>query len=134
MEKGYLTTFQVAKLLSVTPDAVLKWVKSGKLEAYRTPGGHYRIPKKSIEVLLLGSEEKYLSETNQIQDVFKYCWEFNSQNDNCFDRCEDCVVFKTSAKRCYKMCNFPQELGHLKLFCNTSCENCEYYKFVQTHN
>jgi hypothetical protein len=29
MAKEYLTTFEAAKLKSVSPDAVLKWIKSG---------------------------------------------------------------------------------------------------------
>ena len=61
MDKGYLTTFQVADLMSVTPDSVLKWIKSGKLEALRTPGGHYRIAKKDVETLLNKSEKTTFS-------------------------------------------------------------------------
>ena len=37
-DKNYLTTTQAAKLLSVSPDTVLKWVKAGKLQARRTLG------------------------------------------------------------------------------------------------
>ena len=46
--KDYLTTSQAAKILSVSPDAVLKWARAGKIEAYRTPGGHFRIPKSAL--------------------------------------------------------------------------------------
>jgi excisionase family DNA binding protein len=49
MNKGYLTTFEAAKLISVTPDSILKWIKSGKLAAFRTPGGHYRINIDNIK-------------------------------------------------------------------------------------
>lgn len=38
-----LTTGQVAQYCHVTHRGVLKWVKAGKLKAYRTPGRHNRI-------------------------------------------------------------------------------------------
>ena len=38
-----LTTGDVARYCHVTHVGVLKWIKSGKLNAYSTPGGHYRI-------------------------------------------------------------------------------------------
>ena len=49
-KKDYLTTTQAAKLLSVTPDTVLKWVKAGKVKSYRTLGGHFRIPLSELNI------------------------------------------------------------------------------------
>jgi excisionase family DNA binding protein len=45
MTKGKkpLTTGQIAKYCHVTQRGVLKWVSSGKLRAYRTPGNHSRV-------------------------------------------------------------------------------------------
>lgn len=37
------TTGEVAGFCSVTINAVKKWIAAGKLDAFRTPGGHYRI-------------------------------------------------------------------------------------------
>ena len=48
-EKRPLTTGQIAKYCHVTHRGVLKWVESGKLRAYRTPGKHSRV---SIEDFL----------------------------------------------------------------------------------
>lgn len=42
-KKGPLTTGQIAKYCHVTHRGVLKWVESGKLKAYRTPGKHSRV-------------------------------------------------------------------------------------------
>jgi excisionase family DNA binding protein len=39
----YLTTGQVADACEVSLVAVKKWIKGGKLKAFRTPGGHFRI-------------------------------------------------------------------------------------------
>lgn len=43
-----LTTGEVARCLHVTSMAVLKWIRSGKLKAYRVPGGHYRIEREEF--------------------------------------------------------------------------------------
>ena len=41
--KEPLTTGEIAKYCHVTHRGVLKWVASGKLKAYRTPGQHSRV-------------------------------------------------------------------------------------------
>lgn len=43
-----LTTGEVARFLHVTSMAVLKWIRAGKLNAYRVPGGHYRIEREEF--------------------------------------------------------------------------------------
>ena len=48
---GCFTTGQAARLCSVTPDTVLKWIKAGRIEAQRTAGGHYRISPQELERL-----------------------------------------------------------------------------------
>lgn len=48
-KKVPLTTGEIAKYCHVTHRGVLKWVESGKLKAYRTPGKHSRV---SIEDFL----------------------------------------------------------------------------------
>jgi excisionase family DNA binding protein len=40
----YLTVAQLAARHGVTPQAVYKWIHSGKIEAEERPGGSYRIP------------------------------------------------------------------------------------------
>jgi two-component system response regulator VicR len=42
-EQTPLTTGQIGRYCHVTHRAVLKWVESGKLKAYRTPGMHSRV-------------------------------------------------------------------------------------------
>jgi excisionase family DNA binding protein len=46
-EKPY-TTGEVADLSHVTINAVKKWIAAGKLEAYTTPGGHFRIKREDF--------------------------------------------------------------------------------------
>jgi len=38
-----LTTGQMAEYCQVRPATVFNWIKGGKLKAYSTPGGHYRV-------------------------------------------------------------------------------------------
>lgn len=42
MKKIY-TTFDIAQLCNVDISTVINWIDSGKLQAYKTPGGHRRI-------------------------------------------------------------------------------------------
>jgi len=44
----YFTTFQVARMLGVSPPTVVNWVNGGLLQAHRTPGGHRRIKEDDI--------------------------------------------------------------------------------------
>ena len=43
MSAQLFSTGQVAKMLGASVEAVNYWIRQGKLKAYRTPGGHYRV-------------------------------------------------------------------------------------------
>lgn len=47
-----LTTSDVAEYCRVTRMGVSRWIRDGKLRAYRTPGGHFRILKSDFRVFL----------------------------------------------------------------------------------
>lgn len=47
-----LSTGDVARYCGVSPGAVWKWVKKGKLKAYRLPGGEYRIERGAFKAFL----------------------------------------------------------------------------------
>ena len=53
--RRFFTTSEVAHYCAVTNDGVLKWIKSGKLRAFSTPGGHYRVSAEDFRSFL----EKY---------------------------------------------------------------------------
>lgn len=42
------TTGEIAGFCHVTINAVKKWIASGKLDAFRTPGGHYRVNREDF--------------------------------------------------------------------------------------
>lgn len=50
--RRFFTTSEIAKYCAVTNDGVLKWIKSGKLRAFSTPGGHYRVSAEDFRAFL----------------------------------------------------------------------------------
>ncbi len=46
------TTGEIAGFCHVTINAVKKWIASGKLAAFRTPGGHYRVNREDFVLFL----------------------------------------------------------------------------------
>jgi excisionase family DNA binding protein len=128
--KEFLTTGEAAALCSVTPDAVLKWVKAGKIPAHRTPGGHCRIHHSDLTTLLKRRADILPGEKLQ-EKSFQYCWEFNADSGELKSGCQDCIVYRSRAHRCYEMSELPSETGHAKIFCTESCESCDYYHLVR---
>lgn len=51
-DRRFFTTSEVARYCAVTNDGVLKWIKSSKLRAFSTPGGHYRISAEDFREFL----------------------------------------------------------------------------------
>jgi len=51
-DRRFFTTTEVAGYCEVSNDGVLKWIKAGKLEAFATPGGHYRISAEDFRNFL----------------------------------------------------------------------------------
>ena len=52
MASPLLTTGKAARMCSVKPDTVLKWIKKGVLPATRTMGGHYRVEEQDLLTVL----------------------------------------------------------------------------------
>ncbi len=48
-----LTSYQVGALLQVNPSSINKWVKDGRIPAFRTPGGHRRIRAADLVAFLV---------------------------------------------------------------------------------
>ena len=49
---SFLSSYQVGALLQVNPRSVNKWVKEGRINAFRTPGGHRRIKASDVVTFL----------------------------------------------------------------------------------
>ena len=133
MTEKLISTGQAAKLCSVTPDTVVNWIKSGRVRAQRTVGGHYRIARDEIESLKPAGERS-LERRPMPERHFRYCWEYNSKDGQLLAGCIECVVYRTRAQRCYEVIKLAAETGHQKLFCKESCETCAYYDRVHMQN
>ncbi|MEW5700763.1 MAG: helix-turn-helix domain-containing protein [Candidatus Zixiibacteriota bacterium] len=139
LSKALLSTGEAAELCSVTRDTVLKWITSGRIRAHRTPGGHHRVSKSSLAPLIeealrhprhteTGCPAPAIAED---RPPFQYCWEFYARNGRTPEGCADCIVFRSGTRRCYELSRLPVEAGHNRLFCQGSCEDCEYFRMVQ---
>jgi excisionase family DNA binding protein len=51
--QSFYTTFEAAKLLSVSLPTVVNWIKARKLKAHRTPGGHRRIAREDLAAFIV---------------------------------------------------------------------------------
>lgn len=135
MSSKLLSTGQAARECAVTPDTILKWIRSGRLPARRTAGGHHRIDKRDLDRLIAPTTDGAVGATvlpatePSTGGQFHYCWEYNG-NGKLLDGCRECVVFELRAQRCYEVVKFAPELRHNKLFCKGSCEDCDYYRRV----
>lgn len=126
--KEYLTTSEAARLLKVSPDTVLKWVKAGKVKSYRTLGGHFRIPVSELDLPADDIRQPAIP-ASLPQDHF-YCWEYLAGGGEIKEECKDCITYRSRAQRCYELKDMPGEFGCLNLLCDTECNDCEYYKVV----
>jgi excisionase family DNA binding protein len=46
------TVNQVSELLQVSPQTIVNWIEAGRLEAYKTPGGHRRVKRPDLEAFV----------------------------------------------------------------------------------
>ena len=123
----YLTPGQAANILSVTPDTVLKWIRTGILPARRTAGGHHRIDQTDLEQI--NASASPTEEQPAKRRPFKYCWEHHGKG-KLLDRCKECSAFQMRAHRCYEVARLAPDSGPPKMFCKVSCEDCEYFQIV----
>jgi len=127
--KEFVSTGQAAELCSVTADTVLKWIKSGRILANRTPGGHYRIRRETLQHII--EQDETSEDTPGRQRSFQFCWEFYKNSGGSIAECAKCIAYRSRAMRCYEMIKLPAESGHARMFCKGTCEDCEYFRVVQ---
>lgn len=51
-ERSWLALGEASRILGVDPDTLRRWADAGKIEVLRTPGGHRRFLRTSIEAML----------------------------------------------------------------------------------
>jgi len=52
MKNNILTPIEAGKICNVSYNTIKRWIKTGKLDAHVTPGGHYKIMKKDLFLLM----------------------------------------------------------------------------------
>lgn len=132
MVSDLLTTGQVARLCGVTPDAVLKWIKKGKLPAVRTAGGHFRVARDALEQL------GYLDAAHVCHrrgeghhesiSIPQHCWEYFCRNMAAPETCRECIVYRARIQKCYEVAELGESIGHNRRFCRADCKDCPYYR------
>jgi len=132
-DKEFLTTSQAARLLSVSPDTVLKWVKAGKIKSTRTLGGHFRIPLAALERLANGGGD--VSPDGALVEIpaYQYCWEYLARGGSVKRECRDCITYRSRSKRCYELRDLPEGMGCLRVYCESTCTECDYFNMVSGH-
>ncbi|MFT5609664.1 MAG: excisionase family DNA binding protein [Arenicella sp.] len=66
-DKPYFTTIETAKLLGVSVRTVQLWVENGALDAWKTAGGHRRIPTESVHKKLREQDAGFIEKKNDLQ-------------------------------------------------------------------
>jgi excisionase family DNA binding protein len=66
-DQQFCSTHEAAKLLGVSVKTVQLWTESGELRAWKTPGGHRRIAKSSVDEVLQKRERKQIDALSRIR-------------------------------------------------------------------
>jgi excisionase family DNA binding protein len=131
MGRSYFTTNDIAQMCNVTRQTVINWIKTGKLKANLTPGGHRRV----LHEELVSFFKENQMEVSVIQDYeerhgwrIPFCWEyfavgFASRSSR--HQCDCCLVKEARAQRCYALAPLMRKEGET---CHTDCEGCGFYK------
>jgi excisionase family DNA binding protein len=131
LRNNLLSTGKASKLLSVTPDTILKWIKREKLPAVKTAGGHYRVTQEAIGTLLNGPAEKPAHQPSLSSGSLMYCWEFFAEDGKARTECQNCLVFRAHALKCFEMNHLSKGMGFNGGSCASSCESCAYHHYQQ---
>lgn len=127
--KEILTTGEAAKLCSVTRNTILRWIREGRLSAITTSGRHNRIARTDLAPYIRPGRTGELAD--RTDKTYQYCWEFHSDSGTVQEVCLKCIVYRSRSGRCYELAKMPQKVGHSRLHCTKTCEDCEYYQEIR---
>ncbi len=130
-DSDWLSTGQAAALCSVTAATVLNWIRTGKIEGVRTPGGHYRIKRERLEPMITRRRASVAVAGVQSGRKNLRCWEYLGERGKVRSECLDCVVYRVGATWCFQIASLGLDTGYSRRFCPTSCDDCSYYRRVK---
>ena len=127
-----LSTGQAARLCSVKPDTILKWIHEGRLQATRTPGGHFRVDPSQLATLLppLSAEESPPTGLGPSEPSLLRCWEYMAVGGETPEACLRCVAYRIRAAWCFEVRKLGCDVGQMSVYCQTTCQDCLYYQRV----
>ena len=142
MKKRAFTTSDIAQICNHSRETVKRWLEKGEIKGYRVgTSGHWRILAEDLALFLKNNNipfpapEELGIDLNTLTDsgnLPTFCWEFykNKMDEHILpDRsCEDCLVYTTKSINCYALM---KEVGHKKIYCGYSCDDCAYFHFQQ---
>lgn len=70
-KKKWYTTGEAARILGISFRTIKRWIYSGKINAVKTAGGHYRIPKETIDRLSVEVEDQFAMDILQLVEYKK---------------------------------------------------------------
>jgi len=125
LEKDYLSTTELAKLCGVSRFTIINWTNQGKINAFRTIGGKYRIPVTEA-ISFLENLHRQISHKNMndlAPDALGHCWEY-PRKTNCDNRCKNCLIHGREVDYCFVVV---RQFGKGVIRCKGDCLNCEYF-------
>ncbi|MCJ7628460.1 MAG: hypothetical protein MUO50_08745, partial [Longimicrobiales bacterium] len=117
-------------MCAVTPATVLNWIRTGRLEGIRTPGGHYRVKLEKLRPLLCEQKTPNLRLERPSGGPPLRCWEYLGEWGRVREECLTCVVYRVRASWCFQIATLGIDSGHARRVCPTSCDDCSYYRRV----
>lgn len=126
-----LTTGQAARLCSVKPDTIRKWIKGGRLKAMQTGGGHHRIDRRELAPFINAPQmpDTPLANGRECLPQPMRCWKYLSDHGTIREECKMCAVYHIRAAQCFAAAECG--IGQAKQLCSNSCEECIYYRRVK---
>lgn len=124
----WLTSGQAAKMCAVTPATILNWIRVGRLEARRTPGGHYRIRQDALQPFHGRGRSPTLGLGRERRSRPLRCWEYLSDQGVLREACRACIVYKVRASWCFNIASLGLDSDHSRRACPTACDDCAYYR------
>ncbi|NQV33773.1 MAG: excisionase family DNA-binding protein [Phycisphaeraceae bacterium] len=126
--KACLSTTELAKRVGVSRFTIVNWINQGKVKAFKTVGGKYRIfssdADKLLESLLVEGKRDRETAAMPGADAMAHCWDYPHLT-NCHTQCEHCLVPKHRDQHCFMVMRHcdPNTIG-----CRGRCFACAYFK------
>ena len=101
---------------------VINWARRGKIKAFRTPGGHYRIPISEV-VSFLEPMDRGEDKEPVARGLLRHCWQL-AEKAGLHEKCSECVIYKREIDSCFALVN---QFGKEAIGCEGNCWSCGFF-------